>query len=91
MNGEITLATKAIRYMDDQGRINIPNHIRRALNLKGGNVVEVALEDDGTIRLNASEERCSLCGQNDKHFTKLDKNQLICYECAQKVAKAMLK
>lgn len=87
------MATKSTRYLDDQGRIILPSHIRKALNLSSGNVVEVALDDDGTIRIRPTKERCCICGGSveSKHHTHLSKDKLICFDCAQNVAKAMLK
>lgn len=87
---------KSIRYIDNQGRIVLPSHIRKALNLGPGWCVEVTLDDDNTIRIRPTKERCSICGEpvGDKGFTELSKGQdrkLICYSCAQAVAKAMLK
>ena len=90
------MATKSTRYIDDQGRIVLPHHIRKALNLASGNVVEVALEDDNTIRIRPSTERCCICGGSveNKHHTQISpapNKKLICFDCAQKVAKAMIK
>lgn len=90
------MAVKSIRRVDDQGRIIMPSHIRKALNLNQGAVVEVELDDDGTIRMKASAERCAICGESveGKRFTPLTNGQdrkLICYDCAQAVARAMMK
>ena len=85
--------TKTQRYIDPQGRIVIPNHIRNALNLNGNNRVEVALEEDGTIRIKAAKERCAICGGalDNGPCAELTEKKKVCYECAQKVARAMLK
>lgn len=90
------MTTKATRIIDPQGRVILPPHIRKALNLNGGNVVEVRLEDDGSIRIRPTSERCCICGEGveGKNFTQLTTGpfrKLICYHCAQQVAKAMLK
>ena len=87
------MTTKSNRYMDPQGRIIIPTHIRKALNLAPGNLVEVALEDDGTIRIRPSIERCCICGDTVEGMRRaeLAKGKFVCYSCCQKVAKAMMK
>ena len=87
------MATKSTRYLDNQGRIVLPNHIRKALNLNSGNVVEVALEDDGTIRIRATDSRCCICGGSveGKHHVKLTKDKLVCFNCSQEIAKAMMR
>lgn len=54
---------KTTRYLDAQGRIILPAHIRKALNLTAGKVVEVDLDDTGTIRITTSQERCAVCGE----------------------------
>lgn len=54
--------TKSTRYLDAQGRIILPNHIRKALNLVPGSAVEVEMEDSITIRIRPEEARCELCG-----------------------------
>ena len=56
------MAVKSIRYMDGQGRVILPSHIRQAANLGTGSAVLVELNDDGTIRIQATQERCAVCG-----------------------------
>lgn len=86
------MAVKSTRLVDDQGRIIIPKHIRKALNLAPGNVVEVDLNEDGSIKLRPTEERCSLCGTSvqGKHRATIKtntENKYICFECSQKILK----
>ena len=90
------MAIKSTRYIDPQGRIVLPNHIRKALNLGTGNVVQVELEDDGTIRIRAEKSRCSVCGHSveDKVHAKIKVTngmKHICYKCAHDIAQAMIK
>lgn len=88
------MATKSTRILDPQGRILIPNHIREVLNLKAGNHVEVALEDDYTIRIRVTEARCTICGESveDKRSVAITAGQgqkHICCHCALKIVKVM--
>lgn len=89
------MATKSTRYVDDLGRIVLPAHIRKALNLGKGQCVEMELDDDGTIRIRAIKERCAVCGNavEGKHHTEIEANgkKLICYSCGQAIARAMMR
>ncbi len=90
------MATKSTRYVDNQGRVILPAHIRKALNLGPGKSIEVSLDDDGTIRIVAVRERCSICGESveGKHHTKVTVGtgeKLFCYNCCQAIARAMMK
>lgn len=89
------MATKATRYVDNQGRVVLPSHIREALNLAPGNVVTVELDDDGTIRMRASQERCCVCGEGmeDKPCAEIEANgkKRVCYKCAQAIARDMIR
>ena len=88
---------KTTRYMDSLGRINLPMHIRKELNLGTGQVVEVTLDDDGSIRIRPTTERCCICGDavgadGKPHITLAagPEPKLICNECGQAIAQAML-
>ena len=81
------MAVKTQRYLDAQGRIILPNHIRKALNLNAGSVVEVDMDTNGTIRIKPSSERCTICGEgldDVPHATiKIGSTQKhICENCA---------
>ena len=73
---------KTIRYLDPQGRVILPSHIRKSLNLTTGSVLEVNLEDDGTIRITPTEERCVVCGSAVKEKYIRPHDRLICEDCA---------
>ena len=89
------MATKSTRYVDNLGRVILPAHIRKAMNLGVGRCIEVTLEDDNTVRIRAVKERCSVCGNavEGKHHTEVDANgkKLVCYDCGQAIARAMMK
>ena len=85
------MTTKSTRYLDAQGRIILPNHIRKALNLVPGSAVEVDMEDALTIRIRPAEERCELCGEKitkDNQavtITVWSGKKHICRECVTKI------
>lgn len=86
------MAVKSNRYVDPQGRVIIPSHIREALNLAPGNTVQIDLDDEGVIRIRPIKERCCVCGEaidSKPHATVKDK--LVCYTCAQEVARDMIR
>lgn len=88
---------KVIRKVDDQGRVNIPPHMRQALNLAHGTPVAVLLEEGSqTLKITPTQERCSLCGEGIqdgryKPVTIGPFKHKICFDCAGAVARAMLK
>ena len=83
------MATSKNTRMDAQGRVIIPPHIRKELNLTAGHLVNVSLEG-GTIKIRTAEERCVLCGS-----AKLDdsipfhKDMRICKSCGLAIAEAL--
>lgn len=84
------MATKTTRYVDDVGRVLLPNHIRKALNLQKGTALEVELEDTGTIRIRCIEERCVLCGESVEGKPRAEltigpDKKYVCCACAQAV------
>lgn len=90
------MITKSMRYVDDLGRVVLPAHIRKNLNLKKGNAVSVTLDEDGTIRIRPEAERCCLCGKGVEGAPRTEvtigpSKKLICYHCAQLVARSMMR
>lgn len=89
------MAAKSIRYVDNLGRVILPAHIRKAMNLGVGRCIEVTLEEDNTVKIRAIEERCAVCGNavEGKHHTPVDANgkKLVCYDCGQAIVRAMMK
>lgn len=85
-----------IRKIDQAGRLALPVHIRKALNIAPDSLVEVELSDDGEAALiRATKERCSVCGKpvDEKPHAEIDANgtKLVCYECAQAIAQDMIR
>ena len=90
------MATKSLRYVDDQGRIILPSHIRKALNIGKGHTVTLDLDDDGSVRIRAVKERCCICGKGvqNKHCSEVtvgSDKKFVCFDCAQAVSRAMMK
>lgn len=50
MKGEDTMkATGIVRRIDDLGRVVIPKEIRRTMNIREGDPLEIFLEDGGVV------------------------------------------
>lgn len=80
------MATAKTTRMDAQGRVILPPHIRKELNLNAGQLVTVTLEG-GTITIQPAEERCVLCGEaaETKHTVGPNAKH-ICANCAKAIA-----
>lgn len=81
-----------VRFVDKQGRFVLPAYVRKHLKVGKGHTIELFLEADNTVRIKAVPERCCVCGDSvgEKHHTEVN-DKLICYECAQAIARAMMK
>lgn len=69
----------AKRIIDAQGRVLIPAHIRKALNMTDGKFVEVTQNGNG-VMITPSEHRCDICGRiigNHKQY----KSKKVCIPC----------
>lgn len=89
------MATTKTTRMDAQGRVILPPHIRKELNLNPGQLVNVSLEGD-TIKIHLAEERCAFCGESvgGKHHAVVTigrEQKNVCVFCADAVAKAQIK
>ena len=82
--------TKTVK-MDAQGRVLLPPHIRKELNLNPGQLVNVSLDGD-TIKIQPAEERCAFCGEatQDKYIIG-PKMTRICRPCRLAIATTVKK
>lgn len=55
-----------VRRVDDLGRIVLPIEMRRELNIKVKDPIEISLEDSNII-LKKYENRCIFCGKLDRN------------------------
>ena len=85
------MATTKNTRMDAQGRVILPPHIRKELNLNAGQLVTVSL-DGGTIKIQPAEERCAFCGESaTAQYIIGPKLTRICRHCAQAIATTVKK
>ena len=83
---------KTTYRVDKQGRVLIPSNIRDKLNIQPDSMVTVEA-DKGCVCIRLTKISCALCAKNveGKNHTTLPDGKLICFTCAQTVARAMMK
>ena len=85
------MATTKTTRMDAQGRVILPPHIRKEMNLTAGQLVTVSLEG-GTIKIQPTEERCAFCGEATKdQYIIGPTEKRICRSCARAIATTVKK
>lgn len=78
------MKTKSIRRLDGQGRVILPAHIRKALNLAQDSAVTIDMTEGGEIRIKPAKERCCLCGrETGEDALTLDSGKLVCHRCVE--------
>ena len=78
-----------VRHLDNIGRICLPNELRKSLNLKQGDPVEIFVEGDSIcikwIDLKQNKKQCACCDNIDK---LVEKNGIhICCDCIKDLYK----
>lgn len=79
------MATSKTTRMDAQGRVIIPPHIRKELNLHAGQQVTVSLEH-GAIKIQPAKDRCAFCGKAEEKYFNGPNGTRICRRCAVEIA-----
>jgi len=78
------MRTTSIRRLDGQGRVILPAHIRKALNLAQDSAVTINLTEDGEIRIRPAEERCCICGREvSDNAMRLSGGKPVCHRCVE--------
>lgn len=80
--------TKSVRRLDAQGRVILPSHIRKALDLTESSAVEITMNEDSSVTIRPAEERCCICGEGVEgkpHATirTLNGEKYVCKPCAE--------
>ena len=75
-------ATGIVRKVDELGRIVIPIELRRTLNIKIKDTIEIYVDDD-CILLKKYEPACIFCGNADD--VTFFKGKLICKNCLKEL------
>lgn len=89
------MAIKSQRYVDNQGRVVLPSHIREALNMVSGSEVSIDLVGDAEIRIRPKKNRCSVCGdsiESRDHVTiEANGEKHVCYKCNLAASQAFIR
>lgn len=72
-------ATGIRRKVDDLGRVVIPASIRRALNIREGDAIEVSVDGERVI-LTKPVDACVFCGLEEPDLESY-RNRLVCPDC----------
>ena len=85
------MKTKSVRRLDGQGRVILPSHIRKAMNLTTDSAVTIDMTEGGKIIITPTQERCCICGEGvegQPHITigTWNGDKKICKTCADQVA-----
>ena len=75
-------ATGDVRQVDQLGRIVLPIELRRALNIKDGDALEIDVDGEDLI-LYKSQPRCVFCRQPDADLNY--RGRPVCKECAKNI------
>lgn len=78
--------TGIVRKIDELGRIVVPKEMRRVLDIKNLDPVEIILEGNSIIITKYSPS-CIYCGKDDNIVSFKSKN--ICYDCLQELKKTI--
>lgn len=86
------MAMKVDRPIDKMGRVVIPSTFREALDLQPESTVSLEVGKDCLI-IKVSPKRCTVCEKSveNRHHTEIKDGKYICFDCAQSVARAMMK
>ena len=84
------MRAKSIRRLDGQGRVILPSHIRKALELNKDSAVTIDMTNDGRIIITPAEDRCCICGEGisgQPHLTIQTWNgtRYICESCDEQI------
>ncbi len=67
------------RKVDDLGRVVIPADVRRSLNIREGDAVEVTVDGERVV-LAKPREACVFCGREDDTLRSY-RSRLVCRDC----------
>lgn len=71
-------ATGVSRKVDDLGRIVLPAELRRSFDIREGDHIEIAVEDDRIV-LTKRRSHCTFCGGNESMRTY--REHQVCSPC----------
>lgn len=73
-------ATGYVRKLDSLGRIVLPKSLRRQLNIKEGDSIEMFVDEHGNVVLDKYVPRCTFCEGITEDMVEY-KGKTICRDC----------
>ena len=73
-------ATGYVRKLDSLGRIVLPKSLRRQLDIKVGDSIEMFVDKDGNVVLDKYLPRCIFCENVSESLVEY-KGKVMCREC----------
>jgi transcriptional pleiotropic regulator of transition state genes len=73
-------ATGYVRKLDSLGRIVLPKSLRRQLDIKVGDNIEMFVDNDGNVVLDKYLPRCIFCENVSENLVEY-KGKVMCREC----------
>ncbi|TVX93013.1 AbrB/MazE/SpoVT family DNA-binding domain-containing protein [Paenibacillus agilis] len=73
-------ATGIVRRIDELGRVVIPKELRKTLDIKDGDPIEIFSSNNGVF-LKKYKPGCTLCSSVDRPLKTLFPEQRICTAC----------
>lgn len=81
-------STGVVRKLDPLGRVVLPKEIRRIMDIKQGDPIEVFVDDDKII-LSKYTPSCMFCNEVENVY--LYKGKRICHKCADELISTIQK
>ena len=90
------MKTKTTRLVDPAGRVSLPGYIRELVGINPGDTVTVEAQQDNSIRIYASGDRCCICGEGEGGSKLLNvtigpNKHLFCVRCARSICNTLKK
>lgn len=76
------ISTGIVRRIDELGRVVIPKEMRKTLNIKEKDPIEISMEGTEII-LSKYENRCAFCGKVKPEYNFKEKK--ICKSCMEEL------
>lgn len=81
-------STGIVRNTDPLGRIVLPVELRRTMELKPNDPLEIFVDGDA-IMLKPYRPGCTFCGKTERHEMKSFCGHTICDDCTKKLKEAL--
>jgi len=74
------------RKVDRLGRVVLPAELRKQLEINEGDLMEIAVDDDGRIVLEKVAQRCVFCRATPPTELREFEDKLVCEPCVERLS-----